>query len=160
MPSFNKAIIMGNLARDPESKYLQNGDLMVRITVAVDKNKRVGDEWTTETSFINATLFKESAERVFNRAVKGDLILVEGRLEQRSWTTDKGEKRSMIEISGDRVCLFPKGVQAEQNQAFPSYANQGAQKRRQAPAPTPTPPPISTGQEQWPQADSEQDIPF
>ena len=100
--SNNSVTLVGNLVDDPELRFTPNGVAMARIRFAV--NRRYQDrnnEWQEETSFFGGTCWRDMAENVAESLQKGMRVIVTGRLEQRSWETQDGEKRSMIEVRID-----------------------------------------------------------
>jgi len=95
----------GNLTRDPEMKFLNGGQASCRFSIAVNRrwqNKQTND-WEERTSFFDIQAYGQLAENVGNSLRSGSRVTVTGRLEQRSWETDKGEKRSVVEIVADDV---------------------------------------------------------
>jgi len=102
--SNNSVTLVGNLVDDPELRFTPNGVAMARIRFAV--NRRYQDrnnEWQEETSFFGGTCWRDMAENVAESLQKGMRVIVTGRLEQRSWETQDGEKRSMIEVRIDDI---------------------------------------------------------
>lgn len=101
--SDSSVTIVGGLTRDPELKYVGNGQANVKLGVAV--NRRWQDksgEWKEETSFFDVVCWRDLAENVAESLKKGTRVVVTGRLEQRSWEQD-GNKRSAVEINADEV---------------------------------------------------------
>jgi single-strand DNA-binding protein len=77
---------------------------MAKIRLAVNRRWRSQDgEWQEQTSFFTGTVWREQAETVAESLQKGMRVIVTGRLEQRSWETDQGEKRSVVEVQIDEV---------------------------------------------------------
>lgn len=103
MSADNNVTLIGNLVDDPELKFTPAGVALAKIRFAVNRNRKQGDEWVKETSFFGGTCWKELAEHVADSFVKGDRVIVVGRLEQRSWETDEGDKRSVVEVQIDDV---------------------------------------------------------
>ena len=105
MASDNQIIITGNLTDDPELRYTPNGAAVVKFRVAV--NKRYKDEagnWKDgETSYFTVNAWRTLAENVAESLTRGANVIVVGRLQQRSWETQDGEKRTVIEIEADEV---------------------------------------------------------
>ena len=101
MANFNRVILMGNLTRDPELRYTPNGTAVASFAIAVNRTYKSGDEKKEETSFFDITFFGRRAEVVGEYLKKGRPIHVEGRLQQRRWETDEGQKRSKVEVIGD-----------------------------------------------------------
>ena len=97
--------IIGNLTRDPEIRYTTGGAAKASFGVAVSRRwqNRQSQEWEEQTSFFNVVCWREMAENVSESLGKGSRVVVTGRLEQRSWETENGEKRSVVEIVADEV---------------------------------------------------------
>src|SRR5438445_1121864 len=97
--------VVGNVTRDPEIRYTANGAAKASFSVAVSRRwqNRQTTEWEEQTSFFNVVCWREMAENVAESIGKGARVVVTGRLEQRSWETDNGEKRSVVEIIADEV---------------------------------------------------------
>ena len=92
---------VGNLTSDPELKFTNSGMAQVKLSIAV--NRKVKEVETT--SFFNIVAWGSLAENVANSLHKGNRVIVAGRLEQRTWETDKGEKRNTVEIVADCIGL-------------------------------------------------------
>lgn len=97
--------IVGNVTRDPEMRYTPSGVAKASFGVAVSRRwqNRTTQEWEEQTSFFNVVCWREQAENVCESIGKGARIVVSGRLEQRSWETENGEKRSVVEIVADDI---------------------------------------------------------
>ncbi len=97
--------IVGNVTRDPEIRYTAGGAAKATFGVAVSRRwqNRQSQEWEEQTSFFNVVCWREMAENVSESVAKGARVVVTGRLEQRSWETENGEKRSVIEVVADEV---------------------------------------------------------
>ena len=97
--------IVGNVTRDPEIRYTAGGAAKASFSVAVSRRwqNRQTSEWEEQTSFLNVVCWREMAENVAESIGKGTRVVVTGRLEQRSWETEQGEKRSVVEIVADDV---------------------------------------------------------
>jgi single-strand DNA-binding protein len=97
--------IVGNLTRDPEIRYTTGGAAKASFGVAVSRRwqNRQTQEWEEQTSFFNVVCWREMAENVAESIGKGSRVVVTGRLEQRSWETENGDKRSVVEIVADEV---------------------------------------------------------
>src|SRR5258708_20166462 len=101
----NSLTISGNMTRDPEMRYTPSGVSKVSFGVAVNRSWRnqQTQEWEEQTSFFNVVAWRQLAENVGASLSKGSRVVVSGRLEQRSWETDQGDKRSIVEIVADDV---------------------------------------------------------
>ena len=100
MRGFSKAIITGNLTRDPELRTTPNGASVCSFSVAVNRVYRDSNgEQKEDVSFIDCSAWGKLGEMINQNAKKGSGVLVSGRLDQRSWE-DKtsGQKRSRVEI--------------------------------------------------------------
>ena len=96
---FSKAIIVGNLTRDPELRSTPSGAQVCGFTVAVNRNyKDASGNSQEQVSFIDCSAWGRSGELIAQYAKKGSGILVSGRIEQRSWEDKEGQKRSRFEI--------------------------------------------------------------
>jgi single-strand DNA-binding protein len=97
--------IVGNVTRDPEIRYTAGGAAKASFSVAVSRRwqNRQTNEWEEQTSFLNVVCWREMAENVAESIGKGTRVVVTGRLEQRSWETEQGEKRSVVEIVADEI---------------------------------------------------------
>lgn len=99
MKGYSKALIMGNLTRDPELKYIPSGTAVVNFTVAVNRRYTSQDgEIREETSFIPVVVWGKQAENCNQYLKKGSAVFVDGDLRQRSYETQDGQKRSVIEV--------------------------------------------------------------
>lgn len=118
MPSFNKCILMGNLTRSPELRYLPNGTPVASFGLACNRKFKQGDELKEEVLFVDVVVFGRRGETTAQYTDKGDCVLIEGRLTQRRWETEDGQKRSKHEIVADGVTFIktkrgPQGQQEE-----------------------------------------------
>lgn len=112
MASFNKVILVGNVTRDVEVKYLQNNTAVTEIGLAVnDKRKGSSGNWIEETTFVDATFFGRTAEVCGEYLTKGASVLIEGRLKLDTWEKD-GKKSSKLKVIGERMQMLG-GKQAE-----------------------------------------------
>jgi single-strand DNA-binding protein len=104
MASFNRVIVMGNLTRDVEVRYLQSGMAVADIGIAVNdrrKNQQTG-EWIEEVTFVDVTLWGRTAEVAGEYLSKGSPIFIEGRLKLDQWEKE-GQKHSKLKVIGERM---------------------------------------------------------
>jgi single-strand DNA-binding protein len=101
----NTITVAGNITRDPELRFLNSGQATVKLSVAVNRRwqNRQTQEWEERVSYFEVVAYGPMAENVANSLTKGSRVVVSGRLEQRSWETPEGEKRSAIEINADEI---------------------------------------------------------
>ncbi len=105
----NKAIIIGNLTRDPEVKSLPSGIRVTSFSVATNrvwKDKNGAKQESVD--FHNVVVFGRQAEIVGQYLKKGGSVLVEGRMQTRSWDDASGVKKYRTEIIGDRIQFGPR----------------------------------------------------
>jgi single-strand DNA-binding protein len=102
--SLNKAMIIGNLGRDPEMRYTPNGQAVTQFTVAVNRNyKDSSGEWKEETEWFRIVAWGPLAERTAEYLRKGRKVYVEGRLQTRTWEGQDGQKHYTTELIANTV---------------------------------------------------------
>jgi len=101
----NSITVIGNITRDPELRYTPSGQQVATFGLAVNRRwqNRQNQNWEESTSFFDVTCWGSLADNVSDSIGKGTRCVVTGRLEQRSWETQEGEKRSKVEIVADEV---------------------------------------------------------
>ena len=109
MASFNKVIIVGNLTRDPEVRFIPSGSAVCDISLAVNSqwtDKR-SNERKEEVTFVEVTLWGRTAEIAGEYLAKGRPVLIEGRLQQDSWEDkETGQKRSKLKVVAESMQLL------------------------------------------------------
>lgn len=102
----NTVTITGNMTRDPELRFTQGGQANASFGVAVNRRwqNRVTNAMEEATSFFDVVCWGTLAENVAASLTRGTRVVVSGRLDQRSWETQEGEKRSKVEITAEEVC--------------------------------------------------------
>jgi len=104
--SFNQVILMGNLTRDPELKAIPSGQSVVSFSLALNRSfKDQSGEWKEATDYVDVTAWGPLAERVAQYCQKGKQVLVNGRIQSRSWEQD-GQKRSKVEVLAQDVTFL------------------------------------------------------
>ena len=102
--SLNKAMIIGNLGRDPEMRYTPSGQAVTQFTVAVNRNfKDHEGNWQEETEWFRVVAWGPTGERAAENLRKGNKVFVEGRMQTRQWEGQDGQKRYTTELIADRV---------------------------------------------------------
>ena len=101
----NAITVVGNVTRDPELKFLNSGQAALKLSVAVNRRwqNRQTQEWEERVSYFEIVGYGAMAENAANSLVKGSRVIVSGRLEQRTWETENGDKRSIVEINADEI---------------------------------------------------------
>ena len=106
---YNKVILTGRLVADPDVRYTPNGAEVAQFRIAVNRSYKIKDQsdWQQETFFVTIIAWNRLAEKVENNFKKGDLVLVEGRLNIRSYETD-GTKKWVTEIIASDAKFLPR----------------------------------------------------
>lgn len=127
MASVNKVILVGNLGKDPEVKYMANGEAVANISLATtevwkDKN----GEKQEKTEWHRIVFYRKLAEIVGEYCKKGKSIYVEGRLETRKWTDKNGVERYTTEIIATAMQMLGGGKQeGQQSNSAGQQSQQG-----------------------------------
>jgi single-strand DNA-binding protein len=105
MSNGNHVSVVGNLTRDPELRFTPSGQATASFGVAVNRRwqNRQTQEWDEATSFFDVVCWGQLAENAAQSLTRGSRVVVSGRLDQRSWENQEGERRSKIEITADEV---------------------------------------------------------
>jgi single-strand DNA-binding protein len=105
MSNGNHISIVGNLTRDPELRFTPSGQATTTFGVAVNRRwqNRQTQEWEEATSFFDVVSWGQLAENIAQSLTRGTRVVVSGRLDQRTWENQEGEKRSKIEITADEI---------------------------------------------------------
>jgi single-strand DNA-binding protein len=101
----NTVTLVGNLTRDPELRYTPSGQPIANVGIAVNRvwNDRSTNERKEQTSFFNVTAWGTLGENVAHSLQKGARVIVNGRIEQRSYETQDGEKRTVVDVIADEI---------------------------------------------------------
>ena len=136
MASVNKVILVGNLGKDPEVRYLPSGDAVANITLATSsKYKNKTGEMVEETEWHRVTFFGKLAEIVGQYLKKGRSVYVEGRIKTRKYTDKDGVEKYATEIVADRMQLLGGREGGGGSGGDTEFAGGGG-GRREGPAPT------------------------
>jgi single-strand DNA-binding protein len=104
LPEINRVLISGRLTRDPDRRYAPDGTAVTGFSLAFHRRYRAKDGSAAEsTGYVDVSTYQRLAEVCGEYLKKGSPVLVEGRLQTREWTTDKGERRTRLELRGDQV---------------------------------------------------------
>jgi single-strand DNA-binding protein len=103
----NTVTITGNATREPEVRFTAGGSQVASFGVAVNRRwqNRQTNEWEEQVSFFDISCWNQLAANVAESVGRGTRVTVTGRLDQRSWETQNGEKRSKVEIVADEVAI-------------------------------------------------------
>jgi single-strand DNA-binding protein len=105
MVSFNRVVLAGNLTQDPELKFIQEGVPVCNFRIAVNRVRSKSEA----VDFFDVSAWRQLGETVANYKKKGDPILVEGRLQYRTWQAQDGANRSAVDLVADRVQFLSRG---------------------------------------------------
>lgn len=109
----NRVILVGNLTQDIELKQTASGLSVTSFTLAINRDSR--DE---TADYIDCVAWRQSADFLYQYAHKGDSVLVEGRIEKRSWTDKNGNTRYAVEVVAERVKLAPRKQETPATNAY------------------------------------------
>ena len=169
----NQVTLIGNLGKDPEVKYLDQGVALASLWMAcTERSRDKNGNYVDRTEWISVNLWRGQAEIAGKYCRKGSTICIEGRLVTRSWETPQGEKRSRTEVEGRRIILLDSAPSAlgeqlgqpvlGENQTNPAIGtNNPAKASEPSPVANPSNPikPQNTGGEKPNQEDLD-DLPF
>ncbi len=99
MVNFNRVVLGGNLTRDPELRFTQAGVPVCSFGIAVNRVRSRNEE----VDFFDVSAWRELGQTIANYKKQGDPILVEGRLQYRTWEAQDGSKRSKVDVVADNV---------------------------------------------------------
>ncbi|CCQ91316.1 Single-stranded DNA-binding protein [Nitrospina gracilis 3/211] len=108
MASVNKVFLLGNLTRDPELRYTPSGAGVASFGLAVNRRYKVGNENKEEVCFVDITVWGKQGENCVEYLSKGSQVMIEGRLQFRSWETDDGQKRNKLDVVANNVQFLGK----------------------------------------------------
>ena len=151
MASYNRVILVGNLTRDPELRYIPSGTAVTEIGLAInDRRKGANGEWIEETTFVDVTLWARTAEIASEYLNKGSNVLIEGRLKLDTWEKD-GKKNSKLRVIGERMQMLGARGAGSGGGGGPAGARAGAAKSE---------PGFSGGRDEAEAPPVDDDIPF
>lgn len=145
--NLNTVTVVGNVTREPEMRYTAGGQARCNLGVAVNRSwmNRQTNEWEERTSFFNVVIWGDMAENTSHSVAKGTRVVVTGRLEQRSWETDQGEKRSVIEIVAEEIAPSLRFATAEVSRTERRGPDDGGSRQAAPVAAAASPAPATTG---------------
>jgi len=118
MANYNRALLMGNLTRDPELRYIPNGQAVVNLRLAINRTyKTQAGEQKDEVTYVGVVVWGKQAENCAEYLSKGSPVFIEGRLQSRQWETEDGQKRSVLEVVADRVQFLGRKKDKEESAA-------------------------------------------
>ena len=110
MASLNKVLLIGNLTRDPELRYIPSGTAVTDLGLALNRNWTGQDgQKHEEVTFVDVTLWGRQAELASEYLTKGRQVFIEGRLQLDQWQDKEGQKRSRLRVVGERMQFMGPG---------------------------------------------------
>ena len=107
MASVNKVILVGNLGRDPEVRYMPSGDALASFSIATtDTWRDKSGQRQERTEWHRISMFGKQAEVAGQYLKKGSSVYIEGRLQTRKWTDKEGQERQTTEVVADRMQML------------------------------------------------------
>lgn len=105
--NINTITVSGNVTRDPELRFTPSGQAICSFGLAVNRSwqNRQTQEWEEQTSFFDVKAWAQLGQNISDTVSKGTRVVVSGRLEQRSWETEQGDRRSAVDIVADDVAV-------------------------------------------------------
>ncbi|GIV09434.1 MAG: hypothetical protein KatS3mg019_1525 [Fimbriimonadales bacterium] len=138
--NYNRIILVGRLTRDPELRATPDGISVVRFAIAVNRPTRQGEE--SQADYFDVVAFRQLADNVANYTTKGRLVLVEGRLQTRSYTDREGNQRKAYEVIADTIRFLERMRDSEtepnEHNAAAPYAAPGPRTVQRTAPTTPT----------------------
>ena len=125
--SLNKVLLIGNVGRDPEMRYLQSGEPVTTFSVATNRRWTGGDgQPREETEWHNVVAWRKLAEQCNEYLNKGRKVYIEGRLQTRSWDDQaSGQKRFRTEVVADRMIMLDSRDPREREGGMDAMGEQG-----------------------------------
>jgi single-strand DNA-binding protein len=109
MPELNNVVIAGNLTKDPVFRQTTNGTPVVNFSIASNRKYRdSSNQWLEDVCYVGIVAWNRLAESCRTRLKKGDAVLVDGELQSRTWKTNDGFNRSVVEIKARRIQFLNK----------------------------------------------------
>lgn len=132
--SLNKAVLIGNLTRDPEMRYTPQGHAVTTFGLATNRGWKVDGDKREETEFHNIVAWNKLAELCSQLLKKGTKIYVEGRLQTRDWVDDKGTKHYRTEIVAEDMIVLSGRRENESGEEDMDFDSQTPKPDYQVPA--------------------------
>ena len=113
MASLNKIMLIGNVGQDPELRYTPDGNPVANFSIAVNRRRRVGEDYKDETEWFNIVCFSRTAENVNQYLTKGQKVYVEGRFQSSEYVGQDGNQRKSYEVIANEVTFLSTRSEAE-----------------------------------------------
>jgi len=108
MKNINQVTLTGVLGKPPEVRYFPSGTAVASLSLAVEENRKKGDRWEKQTTWVNVKVWGLNAQALEQTATKGTKIIVAGKLRQESWKTLDGSPRSKLYVEAAMAVIVPE----------------------------------------------------
>ncbi|HET54165.1 MAG TPA: single-stranded DNA-binding protein, partial [Ignavibacteria bacterium] len=109
MPELNSVVVAGNLTKDPVFRETTNGTPVVNFHIAVNRRyKDSTNQWQEDVCYVGVVAWNKLADSCRDRLFKGSAVLVDGELQSRTFKTDEGKNRTIVEIKAKRIQFLNK----------------------------------------------------
>ena len=133
MASVNKVILLGNLGKDPEQRFMPNGDAVANFSIATTENyKDKNGEKQEKTEWHNIVIYGKLAEIAGQYLKKGSPVYIEGRIQTRKWQDKEGADRYTTEIVASAMQMLGGKQEGQQQASAPQQRTQQRQQQRPA----------------------------
>jgi single-strand DNA-binding protein len=129
MADLNHVVLIGRLTRDAELKYTAGGQAVCKFSIAVNRQKKSGDQWVDEANFFDIVLWGKRGESLNQYLVKGKMVGIDGELRQDRWEQE-GQSRSKVEIVANNIQLLGGGASGSGASGGGASSGGGYQERR------------------------------
>ncbi len=130
MPELNSVIVAGNLTKDPIFRETSNGTPVVNFHIAVNRRyKDSSNQWQEDVCYVGVVAWNKLADSCRDRLKKGSAVLVDGELQSRTFKTDEGKNRTIVEIKAKRIQFlnkFAKNNGTDDDESVYSEDNEGS----------------------------------
>lgn len=130
LAELNRVFLIGRLTKDPEVRQTSNGTPVANFTIAMNRKYKSGTgELKEDTTYVGIVAWQKLAELCEKFLAKGRAVLVEGKIQNRSWETEDGQKRSTLEVRADRIEFLDREPRANgtTNQSGNTYPAEGVE---------------------------------
>jgi single-strand DNA-binding protein len=122
MPELNSVIIAGNLTKDPIYRQTTNGTPVVNFSVASNRRYRDSkDDWQEDVCYVGVVAWNKLAESCRDKLRKGNAVLVEGELQSRTFKTEKGDSKTIVEIKARRIQFLNKTIRTPEGHVIEDH---------------------------------------
>jgi len=125
MADLNHVVLIGRLTRDAEVKITAGGQAVTKFSIAVNRRKKVGDNWEDEANYFDIVLWGKQGESLQSYLVKGKMVGIDGELRQDRWQQE-GQNRSKVEIVASYVQLLGGGQSSGDRQNNQNSSSSGS----------------------------------